>query len=148
MKVNFDMTHNRNYNQSFKMNFVKDASLSKYINSLHIKKQQNNLKDALELITNNIARIPDRDTLIVGALHPSKANLVKSGTYDEFFTNSKGKTIKKTSNILNRENIFLKREGDERIQGFYLNPDENPKTLANWFMDTFSYFKNSFPEKS
>ncbi len=146
MKVNFNSADGRK--QSFKMNIVQEAGLTKYINSLHITQQQNNLKQALNIIRNNIAKIPDRDTLVIGALHPSKANFVKSGTYDEFFINEKGKTIKKTSNILNRENIYLKLEGDEKIQGFYMNPDENPKTLANWFMDTFNYFKNSFPEKS
>ena len=146
MKVNFNSADGRK--QSFKMNLVQEAGLTKYINSLHITQQQNNLKQALNIIRNNIAKIPDRDTLVIGALHPSKANFVKSGTYDEFFINEKGKTIKKTSNILNRENIYLKLEDDEKIQGFYMNPDENPKTLANWFMDTFSYFKNSFPEKS
>lgn len=146
MKVNFNSADGRK--QSFKMNIVQEAGLTKYINSLHITQQQNNLKQALDIIRNNIAKIPDKDTLVIGALHPSKANFVKSGTYDEFFINEKGKTIKKTSNILNRENIYLKLEGDEKIQGFYMNPDENPKTLANWFMDTFNYFKNSFPEKS
>ncbi len=146
MKVNFNSADGRK--QSFKMNLVQEAGLTKYINSLHITQQQNNLKQALNIIRNNIAKIPDRDTLVIGALHPSKANFVKSGTYDEFFINEKGKTIKKTSNILNRENIYLKLEDDEKIQGFYMNPDENPKTLANWFMDTFNYFKNSFPEKS
>lgn len=146
MKVNFNSADGRK--QSFKMNLVQEAGLTKYINSLHIAQQQNNLKQALNIIRNNIAKIPDRDTLVIGALHPSKANFVKSGTYDEFFINEKGKTIKKTSNILNRENIYLKLEDDEKIQGFYMNPDENPKTLANWFMDTFNYFKNSFPEKS
>ena len=146
MKVNFNSADSRK--QSFKMNLVQEAGLTKYINSLHITQQQNNLKQALDIIRNNIAKIPDKDTLVIGALHPSKANFVKSGTYDEFFINEKGKTIKKTSNILNRENIYLKLEGDEKIQGFYMNPDENPKTLANWFMDTFNYFKNSFPEKS
>ena len=109
---------------------------------------ENNLKQAIDVIRNNISKIPDKDTLIIGAMHPSKANLVKSGTYDEFFINSKGKTIKKTSDILNRENIFLQLEGNDKIQGFYMNPDENPKTLASWFMDTFNYFKNSFLEKS
>ena len=146
MKVNFNSADGRK--QSFKMNLVQEAGLTKYINSLHITQQQNNLKQALNIIRNNIAKIPDRDTLVIGALHPSKANFVKSGTYDEFYINEKGKTIKKTSNILNRENIYLKLEDDEKIQGFYMNPDENPKTLANWFMDTFNYFKNSFPEKS
>ena len=146
MKVNFNSADGRK--QSFKMNLVQEAGLTKYINSLHITQQQNNLKQALDIIRNNIAKIPDKDTLVIGALHPSKANFVKSGTYDEFFINEKGKTIKKTSNILNRENIYLKLEDDEKIQGFYMNPDENPKTLANWFMDTFNYFKNSFPEKS
>ena len=146
MKVNFNSADGRK--QSFKMNLVQEAGLTKYINSLHITQQQNNLKQALNIIRNNIAKIPDRDTLVIGALHPSKANFVKSGTYDEFFINEKGKTIKKTSNILNRENIYLKLEDDEKIQGFYMNTDENPKTLANWFMDTFNYFKNSFPEKS
>lgn len=148
MKVNFSSINENSCNQSFKMNLVQDASLTKYINSLHFRNQQNNLKQAIDVIRNNISKVPDKDTLIIGAIHPSKANLVKSGTYDEFFINSKGKTIKKTSDILNRENIFLQLEGNDKIQGFYMNPDENPKTLAGWFMDTFNYFKNSFLEKS
>lgn len=130
------------------MHLVQDASLTKYIDSLHISKQQNNLKQAIQIIKTNLENIPQKDTLTIGAIHPSKANFVKTGTYDEFYVNLKGKTTKKTSNILKRENIFLKFDGNDKIQGFYMNPDENPKTLADWFMNTYRYFKNSFPEKS
>ncbi len=146
MKINFNST--QNYNQSFTMHLVQDASLTKYIDSLHISKQQNNLKQAIQIIKTNLENIPQKDTLTIGAIHPSKANFVKTGTYDEFYVNLKGKTTKKTSNILKRENIFLKFDGNDKIQGFYMNPDENPKTLADWFMNTYRYFKNSFPEKS
>ena len=146
MKINFNST--QNYNQNFTMHLVQDASLTKYIDSLHISKQQNNLKQAIQIIKTNLENIPQKDTLTIGAIHPSKANFVKTGTYDEFYVNLKGKTTKKTSNILKRENIFLKFDGNDKIQGFYMNPDENPKTLADWFMNTYRYFKNSFPEKS
>lgn len=146
MKVNLNTT--QNYNQSFTMHLVQDASLTKYIDSLHISKQQDNLKQAIQIIKKNIEKIPQNNTLTIGALHPSKANFVKTGTYNEFYVNLKGKTTKKTSNILKRENIFLKLDGHDKIQGFYMNPDENPKTLANWFMNTYKHLKNSFLEKS
>ena len=47
MKVNFNSADGRK--QSFKMNIVQEAGLTKYINSLHITQQQNNLKQALDI---------------------------------------------------------------------------------------------------
>lgn len=56
--------------------------------------------------------------------------------------------LKKTSDRMERENIYMQLEGTDKIQGFYMNPDENPKNLAVWFMNTLNYYKRSFMKKS
>ena len=49
---------------------------------------------------------------------------------------------------MERENVYMQLEGTDKIQGFYMNPDENPKNLAVWFMNTLNYYKRSFMKKS
>ena len=49
---------------------------------------------------------------------------------------------------MERENIYMQLEGTDKIQGFYMNPDENPKNLAVWFMNTLNYYKRAFMKKS
>ena len=147
MKINFNPQIKTNYQPQFQMNLVEKPSLNKYINSFHFKHQQDNLKQAVNIIKEYIQKIPGKNNIHIGALHPSKANYVKSGTYDEFFITPKNK-LKKTSDRMERENIYMQLEGTDKIQGFYMNPDENPKNLAVWFMNTLNYYKRSFMKKS
>lgn len=146
MRISFNPQSGNNYNQNFQMRLVQDANLGKYINGFHFKKQQDNLKNAINIIKGYVQKNPENKTLIIGALHPSKANYVKNGTYDEYFVLPK-KRFKKTSDRFERENIYMQLEGNDKIQGFYMNPDENPKNLAAWFMNTFNYYKSKLPKK-
>lgn len=147
MRITFNPQNGNNYNQNFQMRLTEAPSLGKYIDSFHFKKQQDNLKQAVKLIKEYVGHSPENKNLTIGALHPSKANYVKSGTYDEFFINKKNK-LKKTSDRMERENIYMQFDGTDKIQGFYMNPDENPKNLAVWFMNTLNYYKRSFMKKS
>lgn len=147
MRITFNPQNGNNYNQNFQMRLTEAPSLEKYIDSFHFKKQQNNLKEAVNLIREYVSHSPENKNLIIGALHPSKANYVKNGTYDEFFINGKSR-LKKTSNRMERENIYMQLEGTDKIQGFYMNPDEKPKNLAVWFMNTLNSYKCSFKQKS
>lgn len=147
MRITFNPQNGNNYNQNFQMRLTEAPSLGKYIDSFHSKKQQNNLKQAVKLIKEYVSHSPENKNLTIGALHPSKANYVKNGTYDEFFINKKNK-LKKTSDRMERENIYMQFDGTDKIQGFYMNPDENPKNLAVWFMNTLNYYKRSFMKKS
>ena len=61
---------------------------------------------------------------------------------------TKKNKLKKTSDRMERENIYMQLEGTDKIQGFYMNPDENPKNLAVWFMNTLNYYKRAFMKKS
>ena len=140
MRITFNPQNGNNYNQNFQMRLTEAPSLGKYIDSFHFKNQQNNLKEY-------VGHSPENKNLTIGALHPSKANYVKNGTYDEFFINKKNK-LKKTSDRMERENIYMQFDGTDKIQGFYMNPDENPKNLAVWFMNTLNYYKRSFMKKS
>lgn len=142
MRINLNVTKNNNYYRpNFQMRLVEDASVLKYINSFHSKNKQNNLKQAVNIIKGYITNNMDNKSVRLAALHPSKANYVKSGTYDEYFTRGKTNT-KKISDRYERENVYMQLEGSDKIQGFYMNPDENPQTLAGWFMDTFNFYKN------
>lgn len=147
MRITFNPQNGNNYNQNFQMRLTEAPSLGKYIDSFHFKNQQDNLKKAVNLIREYVSHSPENKNLTIGALHPSKANYVKSGTYDEFFITKKNK-LKKTSDRMERENIYMQFEGTDKIQGFYMNPDENPKNLAVWFMNTLNYYKRSFMKKS
>ena len=147
MRITFNPQNGNNYNQNFQMRLTEAPSLGKYIDSFHFKNQQNNLKQAVKLIKEYVGHSPENKNLTIGALHPSKANYVKNGTYDEFFINKKNK-LKKTSDRMERENIYMQFDGTDKIQGFYMNTDENPKNLAVWFMNTLNYYKRSFMKKS
>lgn len=147
MRITFNPQNGNNYNQNFQMRLTEAPSLGKYIDSFHFKNQQDNLKKAVNLIKEYVGHSPENKNLTIGALHPSKANYVKNGTYDEFFINKKNK-LKKTSDRMERENIYMQFDGTDKIQGFYMNPDENPKNLAVWFMNTLNYYKRSFMKKS
>jgi|GEM_PF-1921930 hypothetical protein len=147
MRVSFNPQSGNNYNQNFQMRLVEDASLERYINSFHFKKQQDNLKQAITIIKDYVQNNPENKNLLIGALHPSKANYVKNGTYDEFFILPKSR-FKKTSDRFERENIYMQFDGTDKVQGFYMNPDENPTNLANWFMNTLNYYKKSLTKKS
>ena len=146
MRISFNPQSGNNYNPNFQMRLVQDATLGKYIDGFHFKKQQDNLKNAINIIKGYVQKNPENKTLIIGDLHPSKANYVKNGTYDEYFVLPK-KRFKKTSDRFERENIYMQLEGNDKIQGFYMNPDENPKNLAAWFMNTFNYYKSKLPKK-
>ena len=141
MKINFNPQIKTNYQPQFQMNLVEKPSLNKYINSFHFKHQQDNLKQAVNIIKEYIQKIPGKNNIHIGALHPSKANYVKNGTFDVFFVTPKNK-FKKTADIYKRENIYMQLDGANTIQGFYMNPDENPKNLASWFMNTLDYYRN------
>ena len=141
MRVNLNLQNENSYNQNFKMRFVEQASIGKYVDSFHFKDQKNNVRKAVDLIKTYIERNPEYGTLSVGTLHPSKANYVKNGTFDEYFKNGRS-SFKKTSDKYGRENIYMQFNDSDKIQGFYLNPDENPHNLAKWFMETFNYYKN------
>lgn len=142
MKITFNLQNVNNYNQNFQMRLTEAPSLGKYIDSFHFKNQQDNLKGALQLIKEYVKHFPENKNLTIGALHPSKANYVKTGTYDEFFTAPKN-FYKKTSDKFGRENVYMQLDGSEKMQGFFMNPDENPQNLASWFMNTLNYYKNS-----
>lgn len=146
MRISFNPQCGNNYNQDFGMRLIPDSSITKYIDSFHFRKQQDNLKQAVKLISEYVSQTPGNNNLKIAALHPSKANYVKNGTYDEFFINEKNR-FKKTSDRFERENIYMQLEGNDKIQGFYMNPDENPKNLAAWFMNTFNYYKKSLMKK-
>lgn len=149
MKINSITAQNKNnyYNQAFQMRLVQDPSMTKYINSLHSGSEQNNLRQTVNIIKNYMGNNPGNKNIKLAALHPSKAGYVKHGTYDEYFTNGK-KTSKKVKDYYARENVYMQLEGSDKIQGFYMNPDENPHKVAGWFMDTFNYYKNSLMKKS
>ncbi len=147
MRISFNPKSENNYNPNFQMRLVEDASLERYINSFHFKKQQDNLKQAITIIKDYVQNNPENKNLLIGALHPSKANYVKNGTYDEFFILPKSR-FKKTSDRFERENIYMQFDGTDKVQGFYMNPDENPTNLANWFMNTLNYYKKSLTKKS
>ncbi len=147
MRINFNPQNNCGNKQQFGMRFIENESLTKYINSFHFRKQQENLKQTVNLIRDYVQKNPENKNLIVGALHPSKANYVKNGTYDEFFITPK-KRIKKTNDRFERENVYMQFDGTDKFQGFYMNPDENPKNVAAWFINTLNYYKAKIAKKS
>ena len=110
MRINFNPQSNCGNNQHFGIRLVENDSLIRYIDSLHFRNQKNNLKQAVTIIRNQIERNPDNKNLIIGALHPSKANYVKNGTYDEFFITPQ-KRVKQTSDRFERENIYMQFDG-------------------------------------
>lgn len=146
MRVNLNVQNENTYNQNFKMRFVEQQSIGKYIDSFHFPDQKNNIRKAVDLIKTYVERNPDYGTLSIATLHPSKANYVKNGTFDEFFTSGRNK-FKKTSDKYGRENIYMQLDNSDKIQGFYMNPDENPNNLAKWFIETFNYYKSSITKK-
>ena len=66
--------------------------------------------------------------------------------FPQVFTSGRNK-FKKTSDKYGRENIYMQLDNTDKIQGFYMNPDENPNNLAKWFMETFNYYKSSLTKK-
>lgn len=98
MRVNLNLQNDNTYNQNFKMRFVENQSIGKYIDSFHFAQQKNNIRKAVDLIKTYVERNPDYGTLSVATLHPSKANYVKNGTYDEFFTSGRNKFKKHQTN--------------------------------------------------
>lgn len=50
MRISFNPQSGNNYNQNFQMRLVQDANLGKYIDGFHFKKQQDNLKNAINII--------------------------------------------------------------------------------------------------
>ena len=141
MKINA-INQNSYNNTRFQMRLVQDPSMIKYIDSFHFKNEQNNLKEAINIIGNYIGHNPETCNIKIAVLDPARANLVKSGTYDEFVSNGKNR-FRKINDRYARENVYMQLEGSDKIQGFYMNPEENPHTLAGWFMNTFNYYKNS-----
>lgn len=148
MKISFNPQNNFASRPQFGIRLVEHENLGKYIDSFHFKTQQDNLKQAISLIKDYIQESPGNKNLIIGALHPSKADYVKNGTYDEYFIGPKS-MFKTTNDRFERENIYMQLEGTDDIQGFYMNPDENPKNVASWFINTFNYYKVRInPKKS
>lgn len=146
MRISLNPQSGNNYNQDFGMRLIQDSSITKYIDSFHFRKQQDNLKQAVKIISEYVGQTPGNNNLKIAALHPSKANYVKNGTYDEFFINEKNR-FKKTSDRFERENIYMQFDGTDKFQGFYMNPDVEPKTLANWFMNTLYHYRQIFKKK-
>ncbi len=143
MKINNVNCQNGYYYQpAFQMKLIQTQSLKKFINSFHFREEQNNLKEAFNIISSFLTREPKNSELKIHALHPSKANYVKNGTYDEFFCTETNR-IKHTSDRFGRENIYMQMDGSDKTQNFYMNPQEKPDNLARWFMETFNFYKKN-----
>ncbi len=130
------------YRPNFGIKLVETPEMTKYIESFHFKNQQNNLRNALNIIQERLAPRHEHKYLKVAPLHPSKADFVKNGTYEEFFSDKKTIT-KRVSDRFERENIYMQIDDNNKTQNFYMNPDENPENLANWFMETFHFYRGS-----
>ena len=142
MKINSINPGASNYQHNFQMKLIQTPSLKKYINSFHFREEQNNLKEAFSLISDFLTREPNNSELNIYALHPSKANYVKNGTYDEFYYSGENR-IKQTFDRFGRENIYMQMAGSNKTQNFYMNPQEKPDNLARWFMETFNFYKKN-----
>lgn len=142
MKVNFNPNDRNGYKLPFQMKLVETKSLNRYIDGFHFEKNQKNLRQALTLIKNKLAQNPEDKYLKIYALHPSNANYVKNGTYDEYFYDGK-KLVKQTRDKYERENIYMQLDGSNKTQNFYMNPNEKPENLARWFMDTFNFYRKN-----
>lgn len=66
MRISFNPKSENNYNPNFQMRLVEDASLGKYINGFHFKQQQDNLKNAVNIIKGYVQKYPENKTLTIG----------------------------------------------------------------------------------
>ena len=62
MRISFNPKSENNYNPNFQMRLVEDASLGKYINGFHFKQQQDNLKNAVNIIKGYVQKYPENKT--------------------------------------------------------------------------------------
>ena len=109
MKINA-INQNSYNNTSFQMRLVQDPSMIKYIDSFHFKNEQNNLKEAINIIGNYIGHNPETCNIKIAVLDPARANLVKSGTYDEF--------VSKINLVIQGEEFTATLEDNETSRAF------------------------------